>query len=209
MRGGKVLVFVDPHSEAQAMRQQQPGMAADTFSNLEKLFPAWGIDFDPTASSATRRRRVRWQFPSGGRAADGRLSALAVARPPPSGRGSEVVTAELDRVNLATAGALAAREGATTTFTPLITLQRRGDGHSRRQGPALSRSHGADPRLQAGRQGAGAGGAGLRPAQIGLRRHGARGRRHGAGAPEPRPRSRPRSSSSPTPTCSTTATGSA
>ncbi len=47
MRGGKVLVFVDPHSEAQAMRQQQPGMPGDTFSNLEKLFPAWGVDFDP------------------------------------------------------------------------------------------------------------------------------------------------------------------
>jgi ABC-type uncharacterized transport system involved in gliding motility auxiliary subunit len=119
MRGGKVLAFVDPHSEAQAMRQQQPGMPADTFSNLEKLFPAWGVDYDPNAVVADPQTARQVQFPSGGRQQIvDYLPWLALDRPHLAA--DDVVTAQLDRVNLATAGALAPHEGATTTFTPLI-----------------------------------------------------------------------------------------
>ena len=42
LRGGKAMVFVDPHSEAAAARQQRPGMAP-TSSSLDRLFEAWGI----------------------------------------------------------------------------------------------------------------------------------------------------------------------
>ena len=119
MRGGKVLVFVDPHSEAQAMRQQQPGMPADTFSNLEKLFPAWGIDFDPNKVVGDPQSARQVSFPSGGREqVVDYLPWLSLDRGHLAA--GEVVTAELNRVNLGTAGALAKHEGATTTFTPLI-----------------------------------------------------------------------------------------
>ncbi len=119
MRGGKVLAFVDPHSEAQAMRQQQPGMPADTFSNLEKLFPAWGIDYDPNAVVGDPQTARQVQFPSGGRQqVVDYLPWLALDRPHLAA--DDVVTAQLDRVNLATAGALAPHEGATTSFTPLV-----------------------------------------------------------------------------------------
>ena len=119
MRGGKVLVFVDPQSEAQAMRQQ-PGMeVADTFSNLEKLFPAWGVDYDPEVVVGDPQTARQVGFTSGGREQvvnylpwlsldHSRLAA------------DDVITSELNVVNLGTAGALAPREGATTSFTPLI-----------------------------------------------------------------------------------------
>ena len=119
MRGGKVLVFVDPQSEAQAMRQQ-PGMeVADTFSNLEKLLPAWGVDYDPEVVVGDPQTARQVGFTSGGREQvvnylpwlsldHSRLAA------------DDVITSELNVVNLGTAGALAAREGATTSFTPLI-----------------------------------------------------------------------------------------
>lgn len=122
MRGGKALVFVDPHSEAQALRQrQQPGMPVDTASALPRLLEAWGVELvagqvvgDPAAA-----RQVTFAGGAGGRervvdylpwlALDGRNMA-----------GGEVVTAELNAVNLATAGILKAREGATTSLAPLV-----------------------------------------------------------------------------------------
>ena len=118
MRGGKVLAFVDPHSEAQAMRQQQ-GEPGDTFSDLEKLFPAWGVAYDPNKVVGDPQTARQVQFPSGGRdQIVDYLPWLTLDRTHLAG--DQVVSAQLDRVNLATAGALAARDGATTTFTPLV-----------------------------------------------------------------------------------------
>src|SRR6201994_2504203 len=49
MRGGRVMVMVDPWSEAMASMPSPTGMPpTDTGSNLKKLFDAWGIVFDPT-----------------------------------------------------------------------------------------------------------------------------------------------------------------
>ena len=119
MRGGKVLVFVDPHSEAQAMRQQQPGMPADTFSDLEKLFPAWGVAYDPEVVVGDPQTARQVGFTSGGRdQVVDYLPWLTLDRNHLAE--GDVVTAELNRVNVGTAGAIAASEGATTSFTPLI-----------------------------------------------------------------------------------------
>lgn len=123
MRGGKVLVFVDPHAEAQAIRQRQPGMPGDTFSNLEKLFPAWGIEFDPDRIVGDPSAARQVVFPSGGREqVVDYLPWLSLDRGHLAE--GEVVTAELNRINLGTAGALAPSEGAATTFTPLIRSSR-------------------------------------------------------------------------------------
>ena len=129
-----------------------------------------------TASSATRSRRGRSRSRA---AAASRWSTIcpgcrstAAIWPqtrwsPPSSTGSIS----------ATAGALTPHAGGHHHLHAADPLQRRGDGDPGRQGPALSRPVGAHPRLQARRQGAGHGGTGLRPAQVGLRRQGARGRR--------------------------------
>src|SRR3954463_14044468 len=47
MRGGRLMVMVDPWSEAMASTPSPTGMPpTDTSSNLKKLFDAWGIQFD-------------------------------------------------------------------------------------------------------------------------------------------------------------------
>ncbi|HEY4172149.1 MAG TPA: GldG family protein, partial [Rhodopila sp.] len=49
MRGGKLMVMVDPWSEALAAVPSPTGMPpTDTSSDLKKLFDAWGIVYDPT-----------------------------------------------------------------------------------------------------------------------------------------------------------------
>ena len=140
MRGGKVLVFVDPHSEAQALRQQQqPGMPADTFSNLEKLLPGLGRRLRP----GQRRRRPAGGAP--GSVPERRAQQVVDYLPWLSLDRShlaagEVVTAELNRINLATAGALAARPGRHHHLHAADPVEHRRDGDPGRQGPAVSRS---------------------------------------------------------------------
>src|ERR1700677_3841606 len=52
MRGGKVLLFVDPDSGADTSGQDQQnpfaGAGANHSSDLEPLLKAWGVDYDPT-----------------------------------------------------------------------------------------------------------------------------------------------------------------
>lgn len=119
--GGKALVFVDPHSEAMALRQQRqmPG-PQDTSSDLEPLLKAWGVELvkDKIVADPQAARQV--QYPVGGRPQV--VDYLAWLSLPGWGLNrDEVVTAELHTVNLATAGWLKGVEGATTTLTPLLT----------------------------------------------------------------------------------------
>src|SRR5690606_6177585 len=46
LRGGKLLAFVDPYSEADA-GSQIPGMGEERSSDLEPLFKAWGLRMVP------------------------------------------------------------------------------------------------------------------------------------------------------------------
>mgnify|MGYP005856834425 CR=1 FL=1 len=119
LRGGRAMVLVDPHSEAAAARQRnpQPGPVA---SGLEKLLAAWGVELVPgeVVGDPTAARQV--QFPSGGRQQIVAylpwlaLSGAAFA-------GTEVITAELNRLTLASAGHLRRIEGASTDLVPLVT----------------------------------------------------------------------------------------
>lgn len=122
LRGGKLMVFVDPHSEAQA-GSQQPGMPSDTFSNLDRLFPAWGVTYDPERVVADPQAARQVVYPGAGREQIiDYLPWLSLDRnflAP-----GEVMTAELNRINLATAGFLKPKTDAGTTFTPLLHSSR-------------------------------------------------------------------------------------
>lgn len=121
MRGGKLLAFLDPHSEAQAMRQRQPGMPpAATSAELTKLLDAWGVELvaDRIVGDPLAARQVT--YPSGGR--EQVIDYLPwLTLEGPSLSDGEVITAELNRLNMATAGILKAKQGATTTLTPLVS----------------------------------------------------------------------------------------
>src|SRR5260370_29674493 len=48
MRGGRLMLMVDPHSEAQQAAPTQTGQPpTDTASDLHRLFQACGVDYNP------------------------------------------------------------------------------------------------------------------------------------------------------------------
>src|ERR1700677_2909127 len=121
MRGGKVLLFLDPDSGADTNGQDQQnpfaGAAANRSSDLEPLLTAWGVAYDPTKVVADL---------------DLGLEVRSSAQGPPTRHigilglkhddmnNKDVDTATLDSINVATAGFLAPRAGATTRFEPLL-----------------------------------------------------------------------------------------
>jgi ABC-type uncharacterized transport system involved in gliding motility auxiliary subunit len=114
LRGGRLLLFVDPDSGA----QMNGGSAAGNGSDLKPLLAAWGVDYDP--------QQVIGDL---GRGLEVRTSATA---PPLRHIGilglrhedlnaADVVTASLDSINLSSTGFLSPHPGAKTTFTPLLS----------------------------------------------------------------------------------------
>ncbi|HCL78017.1 GldG family protein [Stutzerimonas nitrititolerans] len=118
MRGGKVLVFVDPFSEADPGSMMGSGVfAEEKASELEPLFKAWGLRMpaDQVVADASyamsvgigpERRAVRHP---------GWLSL-----PQQALDADDVTTASLESLTMATTGLLEPLEGASTRFTPLM-----------------------------------------------------------------------------------------
>lgn len=124
MRGGRLLVMVDPHSEAQASRPGPGGQPpAETSSNLAKLFDAWGVAYDPAVAvgDLTDAWRVR-------ASPNERVQAVdyvawfnirgGISRTDPA-------TGELQQISVASAGHIARKDGAAIEFTPLLTTSER------------------------------------------------------------------------------------
>jgi ABC-type uncharacterized transport system involved in gliding motility auxiliary subunit len=121
LKGGKALVFVDPHSETQlahAGRMSPPG--GPSSSDLEKLFAAWGVSLDKDKIAADRRAARRVNAGTRERVKPMEYVAWLALKEENLNR-DDPVTGDLSSLNLATAGVLRPREGAKTTITPLIT----------------------------------------------------------------------------------------
>lgn len=118
MRGGKLLVFLDPYSEADPGMAFMPGEPGDgKGSNLTPLLKAWGVRMAPdqvvldaanamSVGVGEERRPVRHP---------GWLSL-----PQQTMDADDVTTASLESLTMATAGFLEPLENATTRFTPLV-----------------------------------------------------------------------------------------
>ncbi|ODU59836.1 MAG: ABC transporter [Acetobacteraceae bacterium SCN 69-10] len=121
MRGGRLMVMVDPLSEAQQLTPdpQTGAPPADTSSDLAKLFDAWGIQYDPklVVGDLTGAWRVR--------AAPGdRVQAVDFVAWYNIHDGinhSDPATADLQQVTVAAPGAIALKPGSKLAFTPLLT----------------------------------------------------------------------------------------
>ncbi|WP_270935381.1 GldG family protein [Falsiroseomonas oryzae] len=125
MRGGRLIAMVDPHSESQASRPS-PGQppARDTSSNLARLFDAWGIV--APSDKVVLDQRGAWRVRADPRDRVQAVDYLAWFNVPQAGLNrSEIATAELAQVTLASAGEVARREGAAIEFTPLVTSSER------------------------------------------------------------------------------------
>jgi gliding motility-associatede transport system auxiliary component len=126
MRGGRLMVMVDPWSEAMAS-SPTPGGAppTDASSNLKKLFDAWGIQFDPTkvVGDLTGAWRVR--------AGEDRVQAVnyvAWFNIRDGINHEDPATADLQQVTVASSGSISKAPDSAIEFTPLLrSSSRSGD----------------------------------------------------------------------------------
>ncbi|MCP5431714.1 MAG: GldG family protein [Alphaproteobacteria bacterium] len=122
LRGGRALVFLDPHAESVAGNPFQPGPAPPS-STLPKLLKAWGVEMTQGEIVGDRELAQLVATGSGGQRRAAPFVAWLGPRAPQFAAG-DVVTADLDRLIFASAGALKPIEGAGTTFSPLVTTTR-------------------------------------------------------------------------------------
>ncbi|MGH7749432.1 MAG: GldG family protein, partial [Candidatus Dormibacteria bacterium] len=122
LRGGHLLVFVDPNAETDEAgadpNNPSAAMFADKSSNLPKLFKAWGVDYDPNQVVIDRARALPISLGAG---------QPPVRQPAILGLGksdlnpNDVVTANLDSINVSTAGFFVlAKDARDEKLGPLI-----------------------------------------------------------------------------------------
>jgi ABC-type uncharacterized transport system involved in gliding motility auxiliary subunit len=119
LKGGKALIFVDPYSELQAAQRQLPGVPAD--SNLETLFKRWGLRLLPNTVAGDRRDAGRVAVPVAGRGSQAMDYVAWLNLHPANFDHDDVITADLRRLIMASAGILEPIEGAGTKLAPLVT----------------------------------------------------------------------------------------
>jgi ABC-type uncharacterized transport system involved in gliding motility auxiliary subunit len=122
LRGGKLLVFVDPNSEVDAARPSRDpnAMPGPTASDLPKLFEAWGVELVKDRIVGDRLTATRV---NAGTAQRPRVMDYIVWLSLKAGNlnRQDGVTGELQAINAASVGILKPRQGASTSFQPLIT----------------------------------------------------------------------------------------
>jgi ABC-type uncharacterized transport system involved in gliding motility auxiliary subunit len=121
LRGGHILVFVDPLAEADRSGAEpgnpMAGMTADKSSHFDTLLKAWGVDFNPGLVVADRGRALSVTMRQGEEPV---LHPGILALNKDSFTPDDVTTSGLSNVNVATAGALEPVKGAKTHFEPLL-----------------------------------------------------------------------------------------
>jgi ABC-type uncharacterized transport system involved in gliding motility auxiliary subunit len=122
LRGGHVLLFVDPLSEQDTAgadpSNPMAAMNADRSSHPEPLLSAWGVEFNPKEVVGDAQRALSVTMREG-EAPVRHLGILGLDAS--SFNHKDVITAGLSNVNVATAGYLKPKKGATVSFEPLLT----------------------------------------------------------------------------------------
>ncbi len=120
MRGGRLMLMVDPQSAAQADLPGPGGMPqTDTASDLHRLLDAWGVLYDPNqvVGDLTGAWRVR--------ASPGDRMTVTDYVPWFNIRDGinhdDPATADLSQITVADPGFLTKKPGADITLTPLLT----------------------------------------------------------------------------------------
>ncbi len=119
MRGGRLLVFVDPDSEVDqsAIDPLDPlSVAITRASDLARLFAAWGIQFDPARVVLDDKHALQVQ-PDPNAAPVRHLAVLGLGKE--ALNQGDVVSAELASLNFSTVGALALTRESTLTMEAL------------------------------------------------------------------------------------------
>lgn len=117
--GGRAIIFVDPHSEVSAANPDPENPLATHGSSIDDLFAAWGVALEPgmIVGDLETARKVQTGSPQRPETID---YVIWLALGPDNLNREDVVTGELNRVSVASAGILSKAEGAATTFEPLM-----------------------------------------------------------------------------------------
>ena len=119
-RGGRALIFVDPLAEADPATPPggaMAGMPADRSSGLELLFSHWGLEMPRETVVGDGKYALRVSEADGTLARHPAYIGIDLAE----GDSGEVVTAQLDILNLGFAGHLKASEEPPLEITPLVS----------------------------------------------------------------------------------------
>ncbi|MFO1190322.1 MAG: Gldg family protein [Alphaproteobacteria bacterium] len=119
LNGGRVLVFVDPHAETDPGGAGAGAQYGGSRSELPKLFDAWGIAYNVRDVATDLRYARRVNIGQEGRVQIAEYVAWMTLQGDRINR-DDVATADVASVNIQTGGVIAPKEGATTTFTPLL-----------------------------------------------------------------------------------------
>lgn len=122
LRGGRALVFVDPHSEADRVppNPRNPmGMQGPRNSDLGKVFDAWGIELvkGKVVGDLPLAKKVNFQKQSRTFVAD---YPLWIDLTPKHLNREDVITAKLPSLTFASAGILQKKEGSDIDFISLV-----------------------------------------------------------------------------------------
>lgn len=119
MRGGRLMVMVDPHSEGQASAPSPTGEPPrDTSSDLKKLFDAWGIQYDPKVVIGDLIGAWRVRANPGDRVQSVDYVAWYNIRDGISH--DDPATADLTQITVASPGAISKKPDANIEFTPIV-----------------------------------------------------------------------------------------
>ena len=118
MRGGKAMIFVDPYSEGAGSRRMTMGAIPES-SDLKKLLGAWGVEITENkvagdrslarlVNAGTDRQLIPAPYITWLQLGDANISR------------TDLVTSNLNRLNLASAGAITLKEDAQLQGEPLF-----------------------------------------------------------------------------------------
>jgi ABC-type uncharacterized transport system involved in gliding motility auxiliary subunit len=117
LRGGRLVVFVDPDAELDATPfVDSNGVTDDHNSDLPKLFTAWGVKYDPKKVVLDRSRALRIELADNSALNHPAMLGLTAQEL----NHDDVVTASLQRVNISSAGYFDLAADAHLRLLPLL-----------------------------------------------------------------------------------------
>ncbi len=120
MRGGRLMVMVDPHSEAQAQMPSQTGAPNEnTGSNLQKLFDAWGVVYNP--GKVVADIKGAWRVRANAQDRVQAVDFIAWYNIRDGLNKDDPATADLSQITVASPGAISKKPGSEISFTPLLS----------------------------------------------------------------------------------------
>lgn len=119
LKGGKVLVFIDPSPETAQMQLLQK--QGEGRQELAKVLKGWGVDFDAKKVVADIRHARRVQF-GGGDGGEGMVTDFVawLGLDKSSVNQNDVLSSGIENINVASAGSLTKESGASIDFAPIL-----------------------------------------------------------------------------------------